>query len=112
MSALNIQVGGNHYMTGIQPVEYIHANGLNFFEGNVVKYVTRHKSKNGVSDLKKALHYCQMMLELDYGVKAEVIYAEEDQRGVETSEQVEPVKSAEELWYEETVGKVRSQEGS
>ncbi len=35
----NMQVGGNHYQTKIQPVEYIHANGLPFIEGNVVKYI-------------------------------------------------------------------------
>ena len=38
------QVGGDHYKDcGIQPVEYIHSNDLNYFEGNVIKYITRHK---------------------------------------------------------------------
>lgn len=64
------QVGGTHYeKMGIQPVEYIHANGLDFFEGNVVKYVTRHRLKNGAEDIKKAIDYCKMILENDYGIK-------------------------------------------
>lgn len=67
-SALDVQEGGSHYKgKGIQPVEYIHANDLNFFEGNIVKYVTRHRIKNGAEDLRKVIHYAQMMLELEYG---------------------------------------------
>ena len=63
------QVGGTHYeKMKIQPVEYIHANGLDFFEGNVVKYVTRHRYKNGSEDIKKAIDYCKMILKLDYGI--------------------------------------------
>lgn len=69
-SVLDIQEGGNHYkICGIQPVEYIHANNLGYFEGNVLKYVTRHKDKNGVEDIKKAIHYCQLILKLQYGVE-------------------------------------------
>ena len=42
MSALELQIGGDHYKDmPIQPVEYIHKNGLGFCEGAVVKYVTR-----------------------------------------------------------------------
>ena len=68
------QVGGNHYeKMGIQPVEYIHANSLSFFEGNVVKYVSRHRSKNGAEDIKKAIHYCKMILEYEYGIKGDAI---------------------------------------
>ena len=51
MSALEKQTGGNHYKKcSIQPIEYIHANNLPFIEGNVVKYITRHKDKNGKQD--------------------------------------------------------------
>ena len=61
------QVGGKHYKELIiQPVAYIHANNLSFLEGNVVKYVTRHKQKNGVEDIKKAIHYLNLILELEY----------------------------------------------
>jgi hypothetical protein len=66
MSALNVQVAGDHYKNQtIQPVEYIHANGIGFFEGNVIKYVTRWKSKGGIKDLEKAKHYLEMLIELE-----------------------------------------------
>jgi hypothetical protein len=65
-SALNKQVGGSHYRDkGIQPIIYIHANNLGFCEGNVVKYVTRWRDKNGVADLKKAIHYLELLIELE-----------------------------------------------
>jgi hypothetical protein len=66
MSALEVQVQGNHYKSlAIQPVEYIHANGIGYFEGNVIKYVTRWKAKNGVADLEKARHYIDLLIELE-----------------------------------------------
>jgi len=65
-SALNKQVGGSHYRDkGIQPIIYIHANELGFCEGNVVKYVTRWRDKNGVADLRKAIHYLELLIELN-----------------------------------------------
>jgi Cdc6-like AAA superfamily ATPase len=67
MSALDIQEGGDHYRKlKIQPIEFIHANELDFLQGNVIKYITRHKNKNGAADVRKALHYCQLILELQY----------------------------------------------
>ena len=67
-SALDIQEGGNHYKKcKIQPLEYIYANGIGYLEGNVIKYVTRHKDKNGVEDIKKAMHYLELILEMEYG---------------------------------------------
>lgn len=66
-SALNVQVGGEHYKNlAIQPVEYIHANNLSFLEGNVVKYITRHKTKNKAQDIRKIIHYCTLILQLEY----------------------------------------------
>ena len=64
LSALDVQVGGSHYkdMT-IQPIEYIIANDLPFIEGNIVKYITRWKQKGGVEDIKKVIHYAQILLE-------------------------------------------------
>lgn len=63
---LDKQVGGNHYKDQrIQPVEYIHANGIGYFEGNVVKYVTRWRKKNGIADLEKAKHYIELLIELE-----------------------------------------------
>ena len=67
MSALDKQESGTHYKDKtIQPVVYILANNLGFCEGNVIKYVTRHKDKNGAADIKKAIHYLELLLELEY----------------------------------------------
>lgn len=67
MSALETQEGGDHYKKlKIQPLEFITANNLDFMQGNVVKYITRHNDKNGAADVRKALHYCQLILELQY----------------------------------------------
>lgn len=55
-----------HYESAITPVEYIVANGLDFLRGNIVKYVSRDKRKNGAEDIRKAIHYCQMILKYDY----------------------------------------------
>jgi hypothetical protein len=66
MSALQQQVGGDHYRDkGIQPIEYIHANNLGFCEGNVVKYVTRWKDKGGEDDRRKAIHYLELLIQLE-----------------------------------------------
>ncbi len=46
----------------IQPIEFIIANGLDFLEGNVVKYVSRYKYKNGLEDLHKAKDYLEMLI--------------------------------------------------
>ena len=71
MSALDEQIGGTHYRAGgIQPVQYIEANGLGFCEGNVIKYVTRYRKKGGAEDLRKARHYIDLLLELRYGEQA------------------------------------------
>lgn len=74
MSALDIQVGGEHYKTAkIQPVQYIEANGLLFLEGCVIKRVTRHDKPTGKGrqDIEKAIHELQLLLELRYGEQSE-----------------------------------------
>jgi hypothetical protein len=64
--ALDVQVGGSHYKNlKIQPVEYIHANQLPYIEGNIVKYITRWRDKNGVKDLEKIKHYIDLLIELE-----------------------------------------------
>lgn len=63
---LEVQEGGGHYKDlPIQPVVYIHANGLGFIEGAVVKYVSRWKDKGGVDDLKKARHFLDILIHLE-----------------------------------------------
>ncbi len=65
-SPLTTQVAGGHYKgLTIQPVQYIHANGIGYFEGNVIKYVTRWRAKGGVADLEKAKHYIDLLIELE-----------------------------------------------
>ena len=68
-SPLDRQEGGSHYDLPIQPLEYIHANGLGYIEGNIIKYATRHRAKNGEEDIRKIIHYCELLLELEYGTK-------------------------------------------
>ena len=64
MSALNKQVNGNHYRYyTIQPIEFITENKIPFIEGNVIKYVCRWREKNGIDDLKKAIHYLEILIE-------------------------------------------------
>jgi hypothetical protein len=59
----SIQVGGDWYKNlAIQPIDFILGNGLGFCEGNVIKYVTRWKHKNGIEDLEKAKHYIDMLI--------------------------------------------------
>lgn len=69
MSALDKQVSGSHYKIPIQPVEFIHKNNIPYIEGNVIKYVCRHKTKNGKADILKAIHYLELLLELEYDEK-------------------------------------------
>ena len=75
-SCLQVQEGGSHYHQGtIQPIEYIHANDLNFFEGNAIKYVTRNRRKqSAVEDLKKAIHYIQLQLKLMHEIDSRIEY--------------------------------------
>jgi hypothetical protein len=58
------QVGGKHYLGfKIQPAYFCIANGLTAAEAHVVKYVCRWRSKGGISDLKKARHWLEMLIE-------------------------------------------------
>lgn len=81
MSALDKQIGGTHYRQGgIQPVQYIEANELQYLEGSVVKRVTRHDKETGKGrqDIEKAIHELELLLELRYprvAVAQQVMYA-------------------------------------
>jgi len=67
-TANDMQVGGDHYMDRqIQPWDYIVSNDLGFLEGNIIKYVTRWKYKNGADDLRKAQHYLAKLIEVADG---------------------------------------------
>jgi hypothetical protein len=61
------QIGGQHYKTNaIQPWDYILSNNLGYLEGTAIKYITRWKSKNGVEDIKKAIHFLEKLIEHYY----------------------------------------------
>lgn len=66
MNATDTQVGGYHYRKfKIQPTEFIHKNGIPFIEGCVIKYVVRWRDKNGIQDIDKAIHFLQLLKELE-----------------------------------------------
>jgi hypothetical protein len=65
-SALDVQVAGNHYKKlKIQPVEYIHGNGIPFIEGCIIKYASRWRDKGGIKDLEKIKHFVDLLIELE-----------------------------------------------
>jgi hypothetical protein len=57
------QVAGTHYQKAIQPWDIISEWELDFWEGNVLKYLLRWKFKDGVQDLQKAKHYLEYLIE-------------------------------------------------
>ena len=97
------QIGGSHYKDfHIQPYEFISKNDLSFFQGNVVKYVCRYLHKNGVEDLEKIKHYCDLeikKLKDKYGLKTESEWDEAlDEVGDEDIKKIKKlIKSGEDL---------------
>ena len=66
IKASETQIGGSHYSDmAIQPIEFIHKNGLSFIQGNIIKYVCRYKSKGGIEDLNKAKHCIDLLIEFE-----------------------------------------------
>jgi hypothetical protein len=58
------QVGGDHYVRrASQPWDIIQEYGLDFWEGNALKYLLRWRQKGGVEDLRKAQHYIDHLIE-------------------------------------------------
>ena len=64
-SANERQVGGAHYGSAIQHWDYVIANDLDYFQGQITKYVTRHKKKHGLQDLEKAKHFLEKYIEVE-----------------------------------------------
>jgi hypothetical protein len=74
MSALDEQIGGDHYKRfKIQPVTFCMVNNIPFAEGNIIKYVVRHSFKNGAQDLDKAIHMLRLLKEETYGLTRELV---------------------------------------
>ncbi len=59
------QVGGNHYAASIQHWDIVAMHGLDYFQGNITKYVMRWKKKGGIQDLEKAKHYLEKYISLE-----------------------------------------------
>ena len=57
-------INPEHYTQGIECIDYITSKNMSFLEGNVIKYVTRYKMKNGLEDLKKAQWYLNRLIEI------------------------------------------------
>lgn len=64
--ALTKQVGGSHYKDmKIQPVEFCHVNSIPYLEATAIKYLCRWRKKNGIQDLDKAIHFIELLKELE-----------------------------------------------
>ena len=80
-SALNIQIGGDHYKNyKIQPFDFIHYNNIPFAEGCIIKYICRYKNKGTpIEDLKKIKHYVDLLIEKEKeGLKDEKVNIDVD----------------------------------
>lgn len=65
-SALERQEGGSHYKDyAIQPAEFIHKNGIEFLPGCVIKRMCRWRKKDGIKDLRKAIHEIELLIEME-----------------------------------------------
>jgi len=73
MSANEVQVNGDHYKSSIQHWDFCTANRVGYLRSSVSKYITRWKKKDGVSDLRKAAHYLDKLMELEGTALAELI---------------------------------------
>lgn len=79
MDVMKLQQGGDHYKgvpPGYQPIEIAETLGLSATEFSVLKYLLRYKKKNGLEDLKKMMHFGQMLIARHYGVQAEISYSD------------------------------------
>lgn len=66
MSALETQIGGSHYSSmEIQPMEYSMLNGLDPCQHTAIKYISRFRQKDGIKDLRKAIHTIELLIEFE-----------------------------------------------
>ena len=96
------QIGGSHYLKyKIQPSKFVIENELLFPEGNVIKYICRHRFKNGKEDLEKAVHFIEMIIERDYNLPdyMEPMTEEEEYKNAGITKE-EPEKKTQETWIE------------
>lgn len=60
------QIAGDHYDSPIEHVKVVVANGFNYLEAQALKYIWRHRRKNGEEDIKKSIHYLLFILKYEY----------------------------------------------
>ena len=96
------QIGGSHYLKyKIQPSKFVIENELLFPEGSVIKYICRHRFKNGKEDLEKAVHFIEMIIERDYNLPDYMEPMTEEEEYINagiTKEEAE--KKTQETWIE------------
>jgi len=84
MSALDVQVGGDHYKKyKIQPMEYSMANGLDACQHTAIKYITRFRDKGGIADLEKAKHCIDLLIEFERAGQIETTSLDSTERTFE-----------------------------
>jgi len=67
MKADTKQHGGSNYKEmKITPWQIVDANKLSYYEGNILKYLLRHRTKGGKEDLMKLIHYAEKLIEVEY----------------------------------------------
>jgi hypothetical protein len=71
-SVFDRQEGGKHYDLPVDTAYFCIMNKLECAESAIVKYAVRHERKNGAEDIKKLIHYAQMILEVKYGITPDV----------------------------------------
>ena len=78
-SLATTQHGGTHYKGMVfEPAEYCQKNKIGFCESSAIKYLSRHASKAGSLDILKAVHFCQMVLEFEYGIKSQFTHEKKE----------------------------------
>lgn len=71
------KINPHYYTQGIDCIDYITSKNMSFLEGNVVKYVTRHRMKNGLEDLEKAQWYLTRLIR-DYSTVEQRVEDDDD----------------------------------
>ena len=67
LNPFDVQHGGNHYKDMvIQPAEFIHKNKIEFLPGCVIKRMCRWRRKDGLRDLRKAIHEIELMIKMEF----------------------------------------------
>lgn len=59
------QVGGQHYKMPIEHWDIVALWGLDYFQGQITKYVMRWREKGGIQDLEKSIHFTQKYIEVE-----------------------------------------------